>query len=74
MKVESSLSLIHICADIDYGFAEAATTYGRIGVQVWIYKGAVLKSAKNAQKKDGGNTYCYCLSVLSTAASSARCV
>ena len=31
-------------ADIDYGFAEAATTYGRIGVKVWIYKGEVLKS------------------------------
>ena len=42
-------------ADIDYGFAEAATTYGRIGVKVWVYKGEVLKSAKNAQKKEGGN-------------------
>ena len=40
---------------IDYGFAEAATTYGRIGVKVWVYKGEVLKSAKNAQKKEGGN-------------------
>ena len=30
-------------------------TYGRIGVKVWIYKGEVLKSAKNAQKKEGGN-------------------
>ena len=39
-------------ADIDYGFAEAATTYGRIGVKVWVYKGEVLKSAKTAQKKD----------------------
>ena len=29
-------------ADIDYGFAEAHTTYGRIGVKVWIYKGEVL--------------------------------
>ena len=35
--------------------AEAATTYGRIGVKVWVYKGEVLKSAKNAQKKEGGN-------------------
>ena len=45
-------------ADIDYGFAEAATTYGRIGVKVWIYKGEVLKSAKTAKtapKKEGGN-------------------
>ena len=32
-------------ADIDYGFAEAATTYGRIGVKVWIYKGEVLTQA-----------------------------
>ena len=42
-------------AAIDYGFAEAATTYGRIGVKVWIYKGEVLKSAKTAPKKEGGN-------------------
>ena len=33
----------------------AATTYGRIGVKVWVYKGEVLKSAKTAQKKEGGN-------------------
>ena len=33
-----------IRADIDYGFAEAATTYGRIGIKVWIYKGEVLNS------------------------------
>ena len=42
-------------ADIDYGFAEAATTYGRIGVKVWIYKGEVLKGAKPAARKEGGN-------------------
>ena len=35
-------SLQTIRADIDYGFAEAATTYGRIGIKVWIYKGEVL--------------------------------
>ena len=40
---------------IDYGFAEAATTYGRIGVKVWIYKGEVLKGAKPAARKEGGN-------------------
>ena len=34
-----------IRADIEYGFAEAATTYGRIGVKVWIYKGEVLSQA-----------------------------
>ena len=33
-----------IRADIEYGFAEAATTYGRIGVKVWIYKGEVLNT------------------------------
>ena len=32
-------------ADIDYGFAEAATTFGRIGVKVWIYKGEILSQA-----------------------------
>ncbi|MDG2764916.1 30S ribosomal protein S3, partial [Vibrio parahaemolyticus] len=34
-------------ADIDYGFAEANTTYGKIGVKVWIYKGEVLPTKKN---------------------------
>ena len=38
-----------IRADIDYGFAEAATTYGRIGVKVWIYKGEIL--GKRSPKK-----------------------
>ena len=35
-------------ADIEYGFAEAATTYGRIGVKVWIYKGEVLNTTLRA--------------------------
>ena len=52
---EGTIPLQTIRADIDYGFAEAKTTYGRIGVKVWIYKGEVLKSAKTAQKKEGGN-------------------
>ena len=52
---EGTIPLQTLRADIDYGFAEAATTYGRSGVKVWIYKGEVLKSAKNAQKKEGGN-------------------
>ena len=52
---EGTIPLQTIRADIDYGFAEAATTYGRIGVKVWIYKGEVLKSAKTAPKKEGGN-------------------
>ena len=40
-------------ADIDYGFAEASTTYGRIGVKVWIYKGEVLP-ARNVKAKGEG--------------------
>ena len=39
---EGTIPLQTIRADIDYGFAEARTTYGRIGVKVWIYKGEVL--------------------------------
>ena len=39
-----------IRADIEYGLAEAATTYGRIGVKVWIYKGEVLGKRNNAKK------------------------
>ena len=39
---EGSIPLQTLRADIDYGFAEAATTFGRIGVKVWIYKGEVL--------------------------------
>ena len=40
---EGTIPLQTIRADIDYGFAEASTTYGRLGVKVWIYKGEVLK-------------------------------
>lgn len=36
-------------ADIDYGFAEAATTYGNIGIKVWIYKGDILPGARRAE-------------------------
>ena len=39
---EGTIPLQTIRADIEYGFAEAATTYGRIGVKVWIYKGEIL--------------------------------
>ena len=41
---EGTIPLQTIRADIEYGFAEAATTYGRIGVKVWIYKGEVLNT------------------------------
>ena len=40
---DGTIPLQTIRADIDYGFAEAATTYGRIGVKVWLYKGEVLR-------------------------------
>lgn len=43
---EGSIPLHTLRADIDYGTAEAHTTYGRIGVKVWIYKGEVLPEAK----------------------------
>jgi small subunit ribosomal protein S3 len=42
---EGTIPLQTIRADIDYGFAEAATTYGRIGVKVWIYKGEILTTS-----------------------------
>ena len=45
---EGSIPLQTLRANIDYGFAEAKTTYGRIGVKVWIYKGQVLPKAKRA--------------------------
>ena len=47
---EGTIPLQTLRADIDYGFAEADTTYGKIGVKVWIYKGEVLPT----KKKEGG--------------------
>lgn len=44
---EGTIPLQTIRADIDYGFAEAKTTYGRIGVKVWIYRGEVLRDTAN---------------------------
>jgi small subunit ribosomal protein S3 len=43
---EGTIPLQTLRADIDYGFAEAATTYGRLGIKVWIYKGEVLPQVK----------------------------
>ena len=52
---EGTIPLQTIRADIDYGFAEAATTYGRIGVKVWIYNGDVLTDVKKQpSRKEGG--------------------
>ena len=45
---EGTIPLQTLRADIDYGFAEADTTYGKIGVKVWIYKGEVLPARKKA--------------------------
>ena len=53
---EGTIPLQTIRADIDYGFAEADTTYGKIGVKVWIYKGEVLKG--DAAKAAGVMTVC----------------
>jgi len=50
---EGTIPLQTLRADIDYGFAEAKTTYGIIGVKVWIYKGEVLPAKKSETK--GGN-------------------
>ncbi len=47
---EGSIPLHTLRADIDYGTAEAHTTYGRIGIKVWIYKGEVLPEAKKVAK------------------------
>lgn len=47
---EGTIPLQTLRADIDYGFAEAATTYGKVGVKVWIYNGEVLPSRKNDGK------------------------
>ncbi|MBQ0102067.1 MAG: 30S ribosomal protein S3 [Firmicutes bacterium] len=46
---EGSIPLQTLRADIDYGFAEANTTYGKIGVKVWIYKGEVLRDSGKKQ-------------------------
>ena len=65
---EGTIPLQTMRADIDYGTAEAATTYGRIGVKVWIYQGEVLRESRNKaprrrnnnnrrrdNRKEGGN-------------------
>ncbi|MFB9329516.1 MULTISPECIES: 30S ribosomal protein S3 [Paenibacillus] len=53
---EGTVPLHTLRADIDYGTAEAHTTYGRIGVKVWIYRGEILPSKKKAAApQEGGN-------------------
>lgn len=51
---EGTIPLQTLRADIDYGFTEANTTYGKLGVKVWIYKGEVLPAAKKGMKTEGG--------------------
>ena len=55
---EGTIPLQTIRADIDYGFAEAKTTYGRIGVKVWIYRGEVLhetnRTSSRRPRREGG--------------------
>ncbi len=51
---EGTIPLQTLRADIDYGFAEAKTTYGRIGVKVWLYNGEVLRDNRRPAKKEGG--------------------
>ena len=54
---EGTIPLQTLRADIDYGFAEANTQYGKIGVKVWIYAGEVLHEARRAPRapREGGN-------------------
>ena len=51
---EGTIPLQTLRADIDYGFYEANTTYGKIGVKGWIYKGEVLPEVKRASSDQGG--------------------
>ena len=48
---DGTIPLQTLRADIDYGFAEADTTYGKVGVKVWIYKGEVLPTKKEGSDK-----------------------
>ena len=53
---EGTIPLQTLRADIDYGFAEADTTYGKVGVKVWIYKGEVLPTkAAKVEDKEGSD-------------------
>ena len=53
---EGNLPLHTLRADIDYAHKEADTTYGKIGVKVWIYKGEILPNKKKGGNKHGVNT------------------
>lgn len=53
---EGTIPLQTLRADIDYGFAEANTTYGKLGVKVWLYKGEVLPTKKEKQVEEPETT------------------
>ena len=54
---EGMIPLHTLRADVDYAHKEADTTYGKIGVKVWIYKGEILKASDDkGGMKDGRNT------------------
>lgn len=57
---EGTIPLQTLRADIDYGFAEANTTYGKLGVKVWLYKGEILptKKVESEEKKKQLNNNC----------------
>lgn len=52
---EGTIPLQTLRADIDYGFAEADTTYGKVGVKVWIYKGEILAKSAKVEEKEGSD-------------------
>ncbi|MBR1478847.1 MAG: 30S ribosomal protein S3 [Lachnospiraceae bacterium] len=52
---EGTIPLQTLRADIDYGFAEADTTYGKVGVKVWIYKGEILPTKGDAARAEGSD-------------------
>ncbi|SKC35261.1 30S ribosomal protein S3 [Maledivibacter halophilus] len=52
---EGNVPLSTLRADIDYGFAEADTTYGKLGIKVWIYKGEILPGAKPEGQEEKNN-------------------
>jgi len=51
---DGTIPLQTLRANIEYGFAEAKTTYGRIGVKVWVYKGAIYKTPRKVKVSEGG--------------------
>ena len=54
LGIKTTIPLQTMRADIDYGFAEADTTYGKLGVKVWIYKGEILPTKnKEESRKEG---------------------